>query len=213
MYVVQAHRELCYHILAGQHDDVIKGKHFPRYWPFVQGIHRSPVNSPHKGQWRGALMFSLMRLIKQLSKHSRGWWFETLSSPLWRHCNEFLLIWTTKITISTWVILAVIAIAMDPKECFYYLATPDIMENTAPGLIFVYADCWVIKDKVYPHMHCTKPSLHERMSSLHLPSIILKRSNLCSPKDTYCPILNSRGKRMLLIPKRQPNLWVVPRII
>ena len=29
-----------------------------RYWPFVRGIHRSPVNSPHKGQWRGALMFS-----------------------------------------------------------------------------------------------------------------------------------------------------------
>ena len=33
---------------------------FPRYWPFVRGIHRSPVNSPHKGQWRGALMFSLI---------------------------------------------------------------------------------------------------------------------------------------------------------
>ena len=31
------------------HDDVIKWKHFPRYWPFVRGIHRSPVNSPHKG--------------------------------------------------------------------------------------------------------------------------------------------------------------------
>ena len=28
--------------------------------PFVRGIHRSPVNSPHKGQWRGALMFSLI---------------------------------------------------------------------------------------------------------------------------------------------------------
>ena len=38
----------------------IKWKHFPRYWPFVRGIHRSPVNSPHKGQWRGALMFSLI---------------------------------------------------------------------------------------------------------------------------------------------------------
>ena len=24
-------------------DDVIKWKHFPRYWPFVRGIHRSPV--------------------------------------------------------------------------------------------------------------------------------------------------------------------------
>ena len=23
------------------HDDVIKWKHFPRYWPFVRGIHRS----------------------------------------------------------------------------------------------------------------------------------------------------------------------------
>ena len=42
------------------HDDVIKWKHFPRYWPFVRGIHRFPVNSPHKGQWRGALIFSLI---------------------------------------------------------------------------------------------------------------------------------------------------------
>ena len=42
------------------HDDVIKWKLFPRYWPFVRGIDRSPVNSPHKGQWRKALMFSLI---------------------------------------------------------------------------------------------------------------------------------------------------------
>ena len=42
------------------HDDVIKWKYFPRYWPFVWGIHRSPVNSPHKGQWRGALMYCLV---------------------------------------------------------------------------------------------------------------------------------------------------------
>ena len=43
------------------HDDVINWKHFPCHWPFVRGIHRSPVNSQHKGQWRGALMFSLIR--------------------------------------------------------------------------------------------------------------------------------------------------------
>ena len=35
-------------------DDVIKWKHFLRHWPFVRGI-----VSPHKGQWRGALVFSL----------------------------------------------------------------------------------------------------------------------------------------------------------
>ena len=42
------------------HDDVIKWEHFPHYWTFVRGIHRSPVNSLHKGQWRGTLMFSLI---------------------------------------------------------------------------------------------------------------------------------------------------------
>ena len=41
------------------------------------------------GQWRGALMFSLIcALNKRLSKQSQGWWFETSSRPLWRHCNE-----------------------------------------------------------------------------------------------------------------------------
>ena len=47
-------------ICSNYHDDVIKWKHFPRYWPFVRGIHRWPVNSPHKGQWRGALAFSVI---------------------------------------------------------------------------------------------------------------------------------------------------------
>ena len=42
------------------HDDVIKWKHFPRHFPFVKGIHRSPANSPHEGQWHRALMFSLI---------------------------------------------------------------------------------------------------------------------------------------------------------
>ena len=40
------------------HDDVIKRKHFPRHWPFVGGNSPVTVNSPHKGQWRGALMSS-----------------------------------------------------------------------------------------------------------------------------------------------------------
>ena len=48
---------------------------------------RSPVNSPHKGQWRGALIFSL---ISALSKQSTDRWFETPSRPLWRHRNYFM---------------------------------------------------------------------------------------------------------------------------
>ena len=42
------------------HYDVIKWKHFPHYWSFVWGIHRLPVNSPRKGQWSGALVYSLI---------------------------------------------------------------------------------------------------------------------------------------------------------
>ena len=70
------------------HDDVIKWKRFPRYWPFVRGNPRSPVNSPHKGQWPEALMFSLIcALNKRLSKQSWGWWFQTPSCSLWCNCN------------------------------------------------------------------------------------------------------------------------------
>ena len=42
------------------HDDIIKWKHLPLYWPFVRRIHRSLVNYPHKGQWHEADMFSLI---------------------------------------------------------------------------------------------------------------------------------------------------------
>ena len=42
------------------HDDIIKWKLFPSYWPFVWGIHQSPVNSANKGQWCRTLMFSLI---------------------------------------------------------------------------------------------------------------------------------------------------------
>ena len=46
-----------YSKVTKMHDDIIKCKHFPHYWPFVREIHQSSVDSPHKGQWPGALMF------------------------------------------------------------------------------------------------------------------------------------------------------------
>ena len=39
-----------YDTVGKSDDDVIKAKHFPRYWPFVRGINRSPVNFPQKDQ-------------------------------------------------------------------------------------------------------------------------------------------------------------------
>ena len=65
------------------HDDVIKRKHLPRYWPFVRGIHRLPVNSPHKGQWHGALMFSL------ICAWINGWVNNREAGDLRRHRPHF----------------------------------------------------------------------------------------------------------------------------
>ena len=59
IYSQNHHFGLVYDKLA-PHDDVIKWKHFSRYWPFVWEIHRSPVNSPQKGQWRGAWVFPMV---------------------------------------------------------------------------------------------------------------------------------------------------------
>ena len=66
------------------HDDAIKWKHFPSYWPFVRGIHRSVT--------RSFAVFVHLRLNIRLSKQWWGWWFETPSRSLWHHCKMTLLI-------------------------------------------------------------------------------------------------------------------------
>ena len=66
-------------IRKSPHDDVIKWKHFPRYWPFVRGIRLSPVDSPYKGQWRGAFVFPL------ICAWTNGWASSRDAGDLRRH--------------------------------------------------------------------------------------------------------------------------------
>ena len=69
------------------HDDVIKWKHFLRNWPFVReftGHGEFPAQRPVTQSFD---VFFDLCLTKRLSKQWRGWWFETPSRPLWRHCN------------------------------------------------------------------------------------------------------------------------------
>ena len=58
-------------------------KHFPRNWPFEREIHRSIVQSPHKGQWRVALMFPL------IWAWTNGWENKQDAGDLRRHCAHY----------------------------------------------------------------------------------------------------------------------------
>ena len=84
---------------AFAHDDVIKWKHFPRYWPFVRGIHRPGEFSAQRSVPRSFSVFFDLRLNERLSKQWWGWWFETLSRSLWRHRNESTFSIFTLVTI------------------------------------------------------------------------------------------------------------------
>ena len=64
-----------FHVIYYYHDDVIKWKHFPRYWP------RTKVSDSFD-------VFSDLHPNKWLSKQFWGWWFEMSSRPLWRRCND-----------------------------------------------------------------------------------------------------------------------------
>ena len=70
------------------------GNTFSCYWPFVRGIHRSPVNFPHNGQWRGALIFSV------ICAWINGWVNNREAGDLRRHRVHFdvILIRTFELT-------------------------------------------------------------------------------------------------------------------
>ena len=71
LFCLRSATEVKHISILSMHDGVFKWKHFRRYLPFVQGNHRSPVNSPHKGQWHGALFFSLISVWINCWVHNR----------------------------------------------------------------------------------------------------------------------------------------------
>ena len=100
-------------IMSITHDDVIKWKHFRRCWPFVWGVHRSPVNSPHKGKWHGALMFSLIcswingwvsdREAVDLRRHRVHYDTTATKTKWWVTVLGGLLYWLSYSDITVWI--------------------------------------------------------------------------------------------------------------
>ena len=78
-------RLLHFLLIRKSHDDVINGNIFRVTGPLCGEFtgHRWIPRT----KARDAVFYDL-RLNKRLSKQSWGWWFETPSCPLWRHCND-----------------------------------------------------------------------------------------------------------------------------
>ena len=113
------------------HDDVIKRKHFPRNWPFVRGIHREPVNSRHKGQWRGALMFSLICVW------INDWVNNREAGDLRRYCAHYHIIVMHHLVISN-IISHIDLYNNGTRPCFHNLSNQEIWVIYQSHVILIY---------------------------------------------------------------------------
>ena len=59
-------------------------------------------------------VFFDLRLNKQLSKQSWGWWFDTLSGSLWRQCNGKIHLWDT--STSLWTMIQYLSLLQVPTS-------------------------------------------------------------------------------------------------
>ena len=83
---------------------------------FVRGIHRWP------------------RVNERLSKQSRGWWFETPSRSLWRHCND--------------------------AQCSSYHHPNEITDSVAIHALFWYVVMWRISQTYDQYVSNRAETLH-----------------------------------------------------
>ena len=111
-----------------------QGSIFPRHWSFVRGLHRPPVNSLHRGQWRGALVFSLICAWTKVwvnngdagdfRRHRAHYDVTGMYSMSWRHpvsvdcCTELTCCspGRTDVTVTDYFILLVTHICIQPVE-------------------------------------------------------------------------------------------------
>ena len=104
-------------------------------------------NSPVPGEFptqrpvtRSFDVYFDVRPNKRLSKESWGWWFETLSCPLWRHRNGFLIhfggqmlpfIMTCEISTNLDPVRIIITILLTGKKNLAYI--PSVINSLALG--------------------------------------------------------------------------------
>ena len=147
------------------------GNIFPRYCGFVRVIYRSPVNSPHKGQWRGALMFSLICLwingsvnnceAGDLRRHRTHYDIHVMTQIcLWCSQNVLRCIIANNNQYLIWVTNRWKAITqMNVNEIIGYHI--DAIVLLSQNTVFSTAFSEWLKKKVHHHWHLGEPTSHQ----------------------------------------------------
>ena len=136
------------HFFQRHHDDAIKLKHVPRHWPFVRGIHWSPVNPSQKGQWRGALMFSLIFAWKD------GWENNPEVGGLRRHhidkyraCSPHTNVYYTTLTDSPQVISR-LAVKYFHCNIFIFILSQFSLDLKKNAMVVAIPWCWKLSPRI-----------------------------------------------------------------
>ena len=106
----------------------------------------SPVNGEFPTQrpvTRTFDVFFHLRLNKQLSKQSWGWWFETLSCPLWCHCNV-----STCSCKDQLIELRIQEIYRQSAEARCQVDNKDVV-GTAPAEVWLILEVWRYRIKIH----------------------------------------------------------------
>ena len=159
------------------HGDVIKWKHSTRYWPFVRGIHRSPVNSPHKGHWRGALIFSLICVS------TNDWVNNREAGDLRRHRAHYVV--TVMITV-----LLRVRVCVRVWQRWIYLEKGPIMNSLHIFFVWARASCWTYT-RFGPDLHkcliiCFSYKIDPNTYCLFLTQLLLSDTRSFSPFGKPC---------------------------
>ena len=109
----------------------------------MRGIHRPPVNSPHKGQWRGALVFSL------IWAWINGWVTNYEAGDLRRHRAHY------DVTVMLWICCSLLRWSISHKLCCWFGFAS--FDGHIDGLV---QDCSISSALVMEILQpCTKPSI------------------------------------------------------
>ena len=133
------------HMLAAWlrlHDDIIKWKHFLCYWPFVRRIHQLPVNSPHIGQWHGALLLFLSCAL------SNEWCNNQDADGLILDAISLIMTYMLSFECAINLITKSLKIAMSAETFWVYLLTMTHGKSVVENTIEIFH---IILDRKYQH--------------------------------------------------------------